>query len=52
MQAEMEMIADFTHWDEDESINWDLVEGTCIAVTISPVKFSYIFLKVLDFDHA
>ena len=43
------MIADFTHWDEDDSIDWDLVEGTYIAVTISPVKFSPYIPKSLGF---
>ena len=44
-----QMIADFTHWDEGDSIDWDLVEGTYIAVTISPVKFSPYIPKSLGF---
>ncbi len=42
-------IADFTYWDENDSIDWDLVEGTYIAVTISPVKFSPYIPKSLGF---
>lgn len=44
-----QMIADFTHWNEGDSIDWDLVEGTYIAVTISPVKFSPYIPKSLGF---
>ena len=43
------MIANFTHWDEGDSIDWDLVEGTYIVVTISPVKFSPYIPKSLGF---
>lgn len=43
------MIADFTHWNEGDSIDWDLVEGTYIVVTISPVKFSPYVPKSLGF---
>ena len=32
-------IADFTHW-KDESISWNLVDGTYISVTINPVVFT------------
>ena len=42
-------IADFTYWDVDDSIDWNLVEGTYIAVTISPVKFSPYIPKSLGF---
>ena len=42
-------IADFTYWKENDSIDWDLVEGTYIAVTISPVKFSPYIPKSLGF---
>ena len=44
-----QMIADFTHWDEGDSIDWDLIEGTYIVVTISPVKFSPYIPKSLGF---
>ncbi len=43
------LISDFTHWGDGDSIDWNLVEGTYIVVTISPVKFSPYVPKSLGF---
>lgn len=47
--ASGQLISDFTHWGDEGSIDWDLVEGTYIAVTISPVKFTPYIPKSLGF---
>ena len=42
-------IAEFTHWGAEDSIDWNLVEGTYIVVIISSVKFSPYIPKSLGF---
>lgn len=42
-------ISSFSYWDSNDSIDWDLVEGTYISVAISPVKFSPYIPKSLGF---
>lgn len=42
-------IAEFTHWSAEDSIDWNLVEGTYIVVIISSVKFSPYIPKSLGF---
>lgn len=42
-------IADFAHFGEEDSISWELVEGTYIVVTIGAVKFSPYIPKSLGF---
>ena len=42
-------IAEFTHWNDGDKIDWELVEGTYIVVIISSVKFSPYIPKSLGF---
>lgn len=41
-------IAEFTHW-KDEGISWNLIDGTYISVTISPVIFTPYIPATLGF---
>ena len=42
-------ITDYTYWDNDDSISWDLTDGTYIVIAISSAKFSPYIPKSLGF---